>query len=197
MKIKAKKGYNIVLNDLKIALSSNGKIVEVDKEQFNTSIDAKQLSKFIEIVNENNQIADNTVSAINNLTANKVADQAFVIGSNQQTIENAVLMDPDNVVQQSVKKVTKLNDTTTVIQAEKNNKVEETNSIKVIDTKQTNTEISKAEPSKNGTATMNSEKIDSIDNNSKQLTKKAKADKKENKNNKVEEINKKDQNKNE
>ena len=161
MKIRAKTGYNIVINDLKIALSTNGKIIEVDEQQFHESSDAKQLMKFIEIINDDNE--DNSITANENkstLQANKVADQAFVIGSNNnKPIENAILMDPDNVIKQPVKKATKI-DNNIVIDSQKENTNTNTN---------TNANINKAQ-----VTTINNAKVISTEDNIKQLTKKAK-----------------------
>ena len=112
MKIRAKKGYNVVLNDLNIALSSNGKAIEVNEEQFNSSTDAKQLIKFIDIVTqeeEKKEVKSNTLSV------NKVADKAFVVGNEQfKPIGNTVLMDPNNEITQPTKKITKTEQATVV-----------------------------------------------------------------------------------
>lgn len=192
MKIKAKKGYNVVINDLNISLSTGGKSVIVDEEAFNNSIDAKQLSKFIEIINDNTDTDVSSSAAPNiNVQANKVSDQAFVMGTdNNKPIENAVLMDPDNVIQQPIKKIAKVNDAT-VIQPVKEtkpaeNKVAETKPVenKAAETKaEEKQEVIK--PVDNSAATIvttNAAKVVSTDpaDASKQLTKKAKNDKNKN-----------------
>lgn len=192
MKIKAKKGYNVIINDLNISLSANGKSVIVDEEAFNNSIDAKQLSKFIEIINDDTDTDVSSSAASNiNVQVSKVSDQAFVMGTdNNKPIGNAVLMDPDNVIQQPIKKIAKVNDAT-VIQPVKETKSAEN---KVTETKTTETKSveNKAEekqevikPTDNSAATIvttNAAKVVSTDpaDASKQLTKKAKNDKNKN-----------------
>ena len=181
MKIKAKKGYNVIINDLNISLSANGKSVIVDEEAFNNSIDAKQLSKFIEIINDDTDVSSSAASAPNiNVQANKVSDQAFVIGTdNNKPIGNAVLMDPDNVIQQPIKKIAKVNDAT-VIQPVENKTAEN----KTTETKAEEKQEA-VKPTDNSAATIvttNAAKVVSTDpaDASKQLTKKAKNDKNKN-----------------
>ena len=156
MKIRAKKGYNIIINDLKIALSTNGKIIEVDEQQFNESADAKQLKNFIEIVNDNEENTIFTNEIQSKIQVNKVTDQAFVIGTNNnKSIENAVLMDPNNVIKQPIKKATKI-DNNIIIEKQsiENSNVNQTSNAQVVNIN-------------------NMKTIDTPDN-SKQLTKKAK-----------------------
>ena len=156
MKIRAKKGYNIIINDLKIALSTNGKIIEVDEQQFNESADAKQLKNFIEIVNDNEENTIFTNEIQSKIQVNKVTDQAFVIGTNNnKSIENAVLMDPNNVIKQPIKKAIKI-DNNIIIEKQsiENNNINQTSNAQVVNIN-------------------NMKTIDTSDN-SKQLTKKAK-----------------------
>ena len=49
MRIKAKKGYNIVINDINISLQNGKDYIDVDDELFNSSADAKRVLKFIDI----------------------------------------------------------------------------------------------------------------------------------------------------
>lgn len=183
MKIKAKKGYNVIINDLNLSLSSNGKSIEVDEEKFNNSTDAKQLLKFIEIIKDDvNTNEVTSTKSNNNVQANKVSDQAFVIGSdNNKPIENAVLMDPDNAIKQPIKKIAKVNDATVIQPETKPAEKQETGKNADNNTKSIDNSANK--PIDNSAAKIintNVAKVISTDpiDNSKQLIKKAKVDKK-------------------
>ena len=49
LRIKAKQGYNIVINDINISLQNGKDYIDVDDELFNGSSDAKRVLKFIDI----------------------------------------------------------------------------------------------------------------------------------------------------
>ena len=49
MRIKAKQGYNVILNDINIALQSGRDFIEIDEKLFNKSNDAKKFQHLIEI----------------------------------------------------------------------------------------------------------------------------------------------------
>ena len=148
MKIKAKKGYNIIINDINISLHHGAKPVYVDDETFNNSADVKRLQQFIEIVKDEDieeQKEDN--SNVTKIVQN--SGNTFVIDteqSQQKVTKGVVIADPNNEVKNAKtikaatvekkvepaieKKVETKTDTKTEIKAETEKKAEVKNEVK-------------------------------------------------------------------
>lgn len=106
-KIKAKLGYNVIIEDLDIILRSYGNIVEVSKTLFDTSKDAKKVLNFIDIVD----CKDNTNEKIekNNDEILQVGDNSFVtrpaLESNPKDVFIAKPAYIDQVIEQKAKEI--------------------------------------------------------------------------------------------
>ena len=59
MQIKAKKGYNVILNDIDISLLAEQDYLDVSDELLNSSSDFKKLSHLIEIKGKKSTIKKN------------------------------------------------------------------------------------------------------------------------------------------
>lgn len=70
MKIRAKKGYNLILKDIGLNLKAEQREwTEISEEDYNNSLDIKSFSKYIEVYNSNNK--DRDLSKSNDLIDKK------------------------------------------------------------------------------------------------------------------------------
>lgn len=105
-KIKAKQGYNVIIEDLNITLRSHGSSIDVDKKIFDESADAKKVLNFIEIVDlgDIESITDEKINEINNEIL-QVGDNSFVARSAfEKNPEDVFIAKPayiDQVVEQT------------------------------------------------------------------------------------------------
>lgn len=76
-KIKAKQGYNVIINDLGLTLRSSGNWVDIDDESFENSNDIKKLKHLIEIANIDGEV-EKKETIQNNDTILQVGETSFV-----------------------------------------------------------------------------------------------------------------------
>lgn len=112
MKIRAKQGYNVELNDIKVSLQASRDWVLVDDEVFKNSIDAQSLMKYIEIctndVEAKSEVSPKTIS---NTMVKQTNTGAFIIGANDGTpvMPNSFVADPNNELSQVANTVNPIN----------------------------------------------------------------------------------------
>lgn len=87
-KIKAKKGYNVIIEDLGLVLRSQSEGIDVDKKAFDNSEDAKKALKFIEI-SESEDVVNKEI--------NKVDDKILQVGDNSFVVRPAFEENPEDV----------------------------------------------------------------------------------------------------
>lgn len=92
MRIKAKDGYNVIINDLNLALEHGNGFYEVSEENFRNSNDAKILADYIEIDNSKNE----NKKEIKQTNVKKV-NEAYILDNDENEKQtNAVVIDPNN-----------------------------------------------------------------------------------------------------
>lgn len=92
MRIKAKDGYNVIINDLNLALEHGNGFYEVSEEDFHNSNDAKTLIDYIEIDNSKSE----NKKEIKQTNVKKV-NEAYILDNDENEKQtNAVVMDPNN-----------------------------------------------------------------------------------------------------
>lgn len=92
MRIKAKDGYNVIINDLNLALEHGNGFYEVSEEDFHNSNDAKTLIDYIEIDNSKSE----NKKEIKQTNVKKV-NEAYILDNDENEKQtNAVVIDPNN-----------------------------------------------------------------------------------------------------
>lgn len=112
MKIRAKQGYNVELNDIKVSLQTSRDWVLVDDEVFKNSIDAKSLMKYIEICADDVETkSEVSPKVISNTMVKQTNTGAFIIGTNDGTpvMPNSFVADPNNELSQVANTVNPIN----------------------------------------------------------------------------------------
>lgn len=118
MRIKAKDGYNVIINDLNMALQHGKGFYEVSEEAFNNSNDVKTLVDYIEIDNNINTSINKKTVVNTNIKKTK---EAYVVDNNNTKQSNAIVIDPNN--EADIKQVKSLQNEN--IKKEKNKKDDE------------------------------------------------------------------------
>jgi len=95
MYIKAKQGYNIVINDIEVSFQNGKDYIYVDDEKFNNSNDAKRVMQFLDI---KDKVDDTNVKKTKkHYGVQKVAPETFVAFSSQTKKQTgAHVFDPNN-----------------------------------------------------------------------------------------------------
>ena len=112
MKIRAKQGYNVELNDIKVSLQANRDWILVDDEVFKNSIDAKSLMKYIETCADDTETeSEVSPKTISNTMVKQTNTGAFIIGTNDGTpvMPNSFVADPNNELSQVANTVNPIN----------------------------------------------------------------------------------------
>lgn len=124
IKIKAKKGFNVILKDLGIILQSeSNNWIEVNKELFENSNDARKFAKIIEV----SEIETETVAVVEEKTNNpvneviQVNDTSFIVNPKEEekNVENVFIKEQEIIVNEEKEEVAE-----TVKEAEKSEEVQ-------------------------------------------------------------------------
>lgn len=106
LKIKAKKGYNVIIADLNLTLRSDGDWIEVDKQTFENSEDVKKLKKLIEIAELELNVKEKKEEVIDNEnTVLQVAETSFVVSPKVETEKNEVFIKEEPIVEEAVEAI--------------------------------------------------------------------------------------------
>ena len=103
LRIKAKQGYNIVINDINISLQNGKDYIEVDDELFSSSSDVKRVLKFIDI--EKVKVKKEKVKTIDTtpIHVEKPANGVVMMQNDEKTRNTgAVVFDPNKEANPSV-----------------------------------------------------------------------------------------------
>lgn len=115
MKIKAKQGYNIDLNDINVSLQASKGWIEIDDDLFYSSKDVKRLMKFIDIFLDTDAGDAETIKQesieirkpVFSVSVQKDNKGNYIVGTlENKTPNNVIIMDPnDELVQPAPKNV--------------------------------------------------------------------------------------------
>ena len=115
MKIKAKQGYNIDLNDINVSLQASKGWIEIDDDLFYSSKDVKRLMKFIDIFLDTDAGDAETIKQesieirkpVFSVSVQKDNKGNYIVGTlENKTPNNVIIMDPnDELVQPEPKNI--------------------------------------------------------------------------------------------
>lgn len=115
MKIKAKQGYNIDLNDINVSLQASKGWIEIDDDLFYSSKDVKRLMKFIDIFLDTDAGDAETIKQesieirkpVFSVSVQKDNKGNYIVGTlENKTPSNVIIMDPnDELVQPEPKNI--------------------------------------------------------------------------------------------